>query len=149
MTTDRATVPIEILLAEDNPGDIRLTREAFKRGRVPTNINVANNGEDVISYLRREGKYEFAVRPDLIVLDLNMPRKDGRAVLAEIKHDPKLDCIPIVVLTSSDADEDIVACYKLHASCFISKPFEVKEYNAVIRSIEEFWLTIAKLPKRC
>lgn len=148
MTTDR-TVPIEILLAEDNPGDVRLAREAFKRGRVPTNINVANNGEDVISYLRRTGKYELAVRPDLIVLDLNMPRKDGRAVLAEIKHDPKFDCIPVVVLTSSDADEDIVACYKLHASCFISKPFEVKEYNDVIRSIEDFWLTTVKLPRRC
>jgi two-component system, chemotaxis family, response regulator Rcp1 len=141
--------PIEILLAEDNPGDVRLTREAFKRGGIRTNLTVAGNGEEALAFLRRHGKYTDATRPDLILLDLNMPRKDGRAVLAEIKKDPSLDCIPVIVLTSSDAEEDVVRSYKLHASCYISKPFDVGKFNEVIRSIEQFWLTTARLPQDC
>ena len=141
--------PVEILLAEDNPGDVRLTREAFNQGQMRANLNVASNGEAVLAFLRRQGKYAGAARPDLILLDLNMPRKDGRAVLAEIKGDPPLDCIPVVVLTSSAAEEDVIRSYKLHASCFITKPYDARKYNEVVRSIEEFWLGTARLPKTC
>lgn len=140
---------VEILLGEDNPGDVRLTKEAFSRGQFRANLNVAPNGEAVLAFLRRQAPYADAARPDLILLDLNMPRKDGRAVLAEIKGDPKLDCIPVVVLTSSAAEEDVVHSYKLHASCFITKPYDARKYNDVVRSIEEFWLRTARLPKHC
>jgi two-component system, chemotaxis family, response regulator Rcp1 len=149
VTTQTPGKPIEVLLAEDNPGDIRLTREAFKRGQIRTNLSVASNGEEALAFLRRQGKYTEAARPDLILLDLNMPRKDGRAVLTEIKKDPALDCIPVIVLTSSAAEEDVVKSYKLHASCYISKPFDVSKFYEVIRSIEQFWLSTARLPKDC
>jgi chemotaxis family two-component system response regulator Rcp1 len=138
--------PVEILIAEDNPGDVRLTKEAFKRAQARVNLNVTPNGEEAIAYLRREPRYSSAIRPDLILLDLNMPRKDGRAVLAEIKSDPELGFIPVVVLTSSDAEDDVVASYKLHASCYITKPVDAHQYNEVIRSIEKFWFETAILP---
>lgn len=137
---------IQILLAEDNPGDVRLTQEAFKRIQAPVHVNVAPNGEEVLAYLRRVAPYADAVRPDLILLDLNMPRKDGRAVLAEIKNDPDLDSIPVIVLSSSQAEEDILSSYKLHANCYISKPLEMGEYAEVIRSIERFWIETVTLP---
>ena len=137
---------IQILLAEDNPGDVCLTKEAFKRMQAPVHVNVAPNGEEALAYLRRVAPYSDAARPDLILLDLNMPRKDGRAVLAEIKKDPELDSIPVIVLTSSQAEEDIVSSYKLHANCFISKPIEMQDYDEVIRSIEHFWIQTATLP---
>jgi two-component system, chemotaxis family, response regulator Rcp1 len=143
------TKAVEILLVEDNPGDVRLTREAFKRSNIPANINVAQNGEAALSYLRREGDFSKAPRPSLILLDLNMPRKDGRAVLAEIKKDPDLDCIPVIILTSSAAHEDVVRSYKLHASCYITKPSDVDDLNEVVRAIEDFWFHIAVLPTAC
>ncbi|MBI2817448.1 MAG: response regulator [Acidobacteria bacterium] len=136
----------QILLAEDNPGDVRLTKEAFKRMQAPVHVNVASNGEEALAYLRRAVPYSDVARPDLILLDLNMPRKDGRAVLAEIKKDPDLDSIPVIVLTSSQAEEDVVSSYKLHANCFISKPIEMQDYDEVIRSIEQFWIQTATLP---
>jgi chemotaxis family two-component system response regulator Rcp1 len=141
--------PVEILLAEDNPGDVRLTQEAFKRAKVRTHLNLASDGESALAFLRRKGEYSKAVRPDLIILDLNMPGKDGREVLKEVKKDPALDCIPVIVLTSSAAEDDVVNSYKLHASCYISKPADLNSFNAVVRSIEHFWLTTARLPRGC
>ena len=141
--------PVEILLAEDNPGDVRLTREAFKQGRIHVNLSVASDGEIAMAMLRREGAYAASARPDLILLDLNMPRKDGCSVLAEIKRDPALDCIPVIVLTSSHAELDIVKSYKLHASCYVSKPVDVSKFNEIVRGVEDFWFTIAKLPRSC
>ena len=138
--------PIEILLVEDNPGDVRLTIEALKEGKVANEINVAANGIEALAFLRREGKYENAPKPDLILLDLNLPKKNGREVLAEIKVDSRLKCIPVVVLTSSQAEKDIVTTYNLHANCYITKPIEFNAFMDVIKSIEDFWLTIVKLP---
>lgn len=149
MSGQRAGKAIEILLAEDNPGDVRLTKEAFKGALVSANLSVATNGEEALAFLRQQGKYAEAVRPHLILLDLNMPRKDGRAVLAELKKDPTLDCIPVVVLTSSEAEDDIVKSYKLHANCYVSKPMDAARFREVVRSIEHFWLTTAALPKTC
>ncbi len=139
----------EILLVEDNPGDVRLAREAFKRAEVRLNLNVVANGEAALQFLRREAEYAAAPRPDLVLLDLNMPRKDGRAVLTEMKKDPELDCIPVIILTGSSAEEDVVQAYKLHASCYITKPHEATQFNEIIRSIEQFWLTVARLPVDC
>jgi chemotaxis family two-component system response regulator Rcp1 len=130
MTVPETVKPVEILLGEDNPGDVRLTREAFKESRFDINLSVATNGEAVLAYLRQEGKYAQAARPDLILLDLSMPRKDGFSVLSEIKQDPDLDCISVIVLTSSHAEQDIVKSYKLRASCYISKPADVSVFNA-------------------
>jgi two-component system, chemotaxis family, response regulator Rcp1 len=140
---------MEILLAEDNPGDVRLTREAFKKAEVNVNLSVASNGEVAMAMLRREGKYADAARPDLILLDLNMPRKDGRSVLRELKSDPALDCIPVIVFTSSHAEQDVVRSYKLHASCYIPKPEDASQFNDIVRGIEKFWFNIARLPKDC
>lgn len=149
MTLKSVEKIIEILLGEDNPGDVRLTKEAFKRSELRVNLSVAANGEAVLQFLRRQGKYAGAARPDLILLDLNMPRKDGRAVLTEIKKDPELDCIPVIVLSGSSDEEDVVRSYKLHASCYICKPMEANQFNQVIRSIEHFWLKVASLPENC
>jgi len=140
---------VEILLAEDNPGDVRLTRQALKAGNIRANLNVAGNGEEALAMLRRQGSYKNAPRPDLLLLDLNMPRKDGRAVLAEMKQDPRLDCIPVIVLTGSDAEEDVVKSYKLHASCYIVKPADVSAFERVVTAIEDFWFSTARLPKDC
>ena len=144
----RSTVgrPVEILLVEDNPGDVRLTQEALREGKVRNNLSVAADGVEAIAYLRREGEYADAVRPDLILLDLNLPRKDGREVLEEIKADPALRHIPVVVLTSSQAEEDIVRAYDLHANCYVTKPVDLDQFIRVVESIEDFWFTIVKLP---
>lgn len=138
--------PIEILLVEDNPGDVRLTREAFKEGKVRNNLHVAKDGVEAMAFLHREGEYSDAPRPDLIVLDLNLPKKDGREVLAEVKTDDELRHIPVVVLTTSQAEEDILKTYNLHANCYITKPLDFGQFIKVIRSIEDFWLTVVKLP---
>ena len=138
---------IEILLIEDNPGDARLTLEAFKEGRVLNNITVISDGVDALAYLRRQGlKYCDSVQPDLILLDLNLPRKDGREVLAEIKADEHLKKIPVVVLTTSAADEDVARAYGSHANCYITKPVELDRFLDVVHSIDSFWLSLVKLP---
>ena len=144
----RSTVgrPVEILLVEDNPGDVRLTREALREGKVRNNLYVASDGVDALAFLRREGQYADAVRPDLILLDLNLPRKDGREVLQEIKADATLRYIPVVVLTSSQAEQDILRAYDLHANCYVSKPVDLDQFIHVVHSIEDFWFTIVKLP---
>jgi two-component system, chemotaxis family, response regulator Rcp1 len=138
--------PVEILLVEDNPGDVRLTREALKEGKVRNNLHVAQDGVEALAFLRREGRHAGAVRPDLILLDLNLPRKDGREVLEEIKADPQLRPIPVVILTSSQAEQDIVRAYDLHANCYVSKPVDLDQFITVVKSIEDFWFAIVKLP---
>lgn len=146
MFLEKAVKPIEILLVEDSASDVRLTREAFDDGKVLNNLNVVGDGVEAMGYLRREGKYADASHPDLILLDLNMPRKDGREVLAELKADPDLKRIPVVVLTVSNSEEDILKSYNLHANCFISKPVNLAQFLKVVASIENFWLTIVDLP---
>ena len=137
---------VRILLVEDNPGDVRLTREALKEGKVRNNLSVARDGVEALAFLRREGEYAAAPRPDVILLDLNLPRKDGREVLEEIKADPALRSIPVVILTSSDAERDIAQAYALHANCYITKPVDLDQFITVVKSIEDFWFTIVKLP---
>ena len=139
--------PIEILLVEDNPGDVRLTREALKDARVINNLQVAADGVEAMAFLKRQGGYENAIRPDLILLDLNLPKKDGREVLSEIKADPGLRQIPVVILTTSKAEEDILKTYDLHANCYITKPVDLEKFIEVISAIEDFWLSIVKLPR--
>ena len=148
MNGEILTRPIEILLVEDNAGDVRLTKEALKDGKLNNNLSVVEDGSAALTFLRREGKHALAPRPDLILLDLNLPRKDGHEVLMEIKKDPKLKRIPVVVLTTSKSDEDIVKTYENHANCFISKPVDLNQFLAIVKSIEHFWLTIVKLPPR-
>lgn len=138
--------PVEILLVEDNPGDIRLTRETLIEGKVKNNLNVVMDGVEALAYLRREGKYSDAPIPDVILLDLNLPRKDGREVLAEIKADPLLRRIPVVVLTTSKAEEDILRTYDLYANCYVTKPLDLEQFITVVKSVESFWLTIVHLP---
>lgn len=138
--------PVEILLVEDNPGDVRLTMEALKDCRVRNNMQVARDGVEALASLRREGQYAGVSRPDLVLLDLNLPRKDGREVLAEMKADEGLRRIPVVVLTSSQAEEDILETYDLHVNCYITKPVDLDQFMKIVKSIEEFWLTIVKLP---
>jgi two-component system, chemotaxis family, response regulator Rcp1 len=137
---------IEILLVEDNPGDARLTVEAFKEGKVMNNLTVVNDGVDALRFLRRQGPYGEAVVPDLILLDLNLPKMDGRQVLAEIKADPLLMRIPVVVLTTSASQDDITRAYGSHANCYITKPVDLDQFLRVIQSIETFWLSLVKLP---
>ena len=136
----------EVLLVEDSPGDVRLTREALKEGKVRNNLNVVQDGVEAMAFLRREGQYAGATRPDLMLLDLNLPRKDGREVLAEIKADDALKRIPVVVLTTSEAEQDILRTYDLHANCYITKPVDLDQFISIVKSIEDFWLTIVKLP---
>jgi chemotaxis family two-component system response regulator Rcp1 len=140
--------PIEILLVEDNPGDIRLTLEAFKEGKTRNHFMVMNDGVEALAYLRREGRHAKAVRPELILLDLNLPKKDGREVLAEIKADDRLLKIPVIVLTTSAAEDDVAKAYSRHANCYITKPADLDEFLRVVQSIESFWLTLVKLPSR-
>jgi chemotaxis family two-component system response regulator Rcp1 len=140
--------PIEILLIEDNPGDVRLTKEVLMEGKVRNHLKVVGDGVQAMAFLRRENNYAEAPRPDLILLDLNLPKKDGREVLQEIKADDQLKRIPVVVLTTSEADEDILRSYDLSANCYITKPVDLNQFIRVIRSIETFWLTIVSLPKR-
>ena len=138
--------PIEILLVEDNPGDVRLTVEGLKESKVRNNLHVARDGVEAMEFLHREGKHTSAVRPDLILLDLNLPRMDGREVLAEIKSDPKLKTIPVVVLTTSRAEHDVLRSYELQANCYITKPVDLEQFITVVKSIEDFWFTIVTLP---
>lgn len=138
--------PIEILLVEDNPGDVRLTVEALRDSKVQNKLYVAEDGMEATAFLRREGKYADAPRPDLILLDLNLPKKDGPEVLAEIKEDPALKHIPVVILTSSKAEEDIIKTYNLHANCYVTKPIDLEQFITVVKSVRDFWLTIVKLP---
>jgi CheY-like chemotaxis protein len=142
-----AAIPINVLLVEDSPGDVRLTREAFIDAKVRINLHVAPDGVEAMAFLQRSGKYADAVRPDLILLDLNLPRKDGREVLREIKESPSLMSIPVVVLTTSAADADIQHSYRLHANCFITKPVDLNGFLHVVQSIDNFWLTVVKLPR--
>ena len=139
-------VPIEILLVEDNPGDVDLAREALENSKIRNTLSVVGDGEEALAFLHRRGKYAAAPRPDLILLDLNLPRKSGREVLAEIKSDDYFKRIPVVVLTVSKDEEDIMESYNLHANCFITKPIDLHQFLRVVRAIEDFWLTIVKLP---
>jgi CheY-like chemotaxis protein len=139
--------PIDVLLVEDNPGDVRLTREALKEGKVCNNLSVVADGVEAMAYLRRQGRYADASRPDVILLDLNLPKKDGREVLEEVKSDPALRSIPVVVLTSSEAERDIARAYALHANCYITKPVDLDQFITVVKSIEDFWFSIVKLPQ--
>ena len=138
--------PVEILLVEDNPGDVRLTREALLEGKVRNNLSVVQDGVEALAFVRREPPYAAAPRPDLILLDLNLPRKDGREVLQEIKGDPALRHIPVVVLTSSQAEQDILRAYDLHANCYVTKPVDFDQFIHVVHTIEDFWFSIVKLP---
>ena len=138
--------PVEILLVEDSPADVRLTIEALRDAKVRNNLHVAQDGEEALAFLRQEGTHADAVRPDLILLDLNLPKKDGREVLEEIKADPTLRRIPVVILTTSEAEQDILRSYDLHANCYITKPVDLDQFITVVRTIEDFWLTIVKLP---
>ncbi len=146
MNRHTSSRPVEILLVEDNPGDVRLTREALAEGKVRNNLYVAPDGVEALRFLRREEEHAEAVRPDLILLDLNLPKMDGREVLEVIKADPDLRHIPVVVLTSSQAEQDIVRAYDLHANCYVTKPVDLDQFIHVVRSIEDFWFTIVKLP---
>jgi len=146
MNEQERTTPVEILLVEDNPGDVRLTQEALKESKVTNNLSVAEEGVEALAFLKREGKYADAPRPDLLLLDLNLPKKDGRELLEEIKADEHLRRIPVVVLTTSKAEEDILRMYDQHANCYITKPIDFDQFIDVVKSIEDFWLTIVKLP---
>ncbi len=141
-------VPVEILLVEDNPGDSDLILEFLEEARVTNHVTVVRDGEEAIDYLRGKGRFTTAVRPDLILLDLNLPRKDGREVLADVKADPLLQNIPVVILTSSSAEADIAKSYSLKANCYIIKPVDLDQFVSVVRSIENFWLTVVRLPTR-
>jgi len=138
--------PVEILLVEDNLGDIDLTREALKNGKLCNNLHVVRDGEAAMDFLRRKGEYAGVPRPGLVILDLSLPKKDGREVLAEMKSDKDLKSIPVAILTSSKSEEDILNSYKLHANCFITKPIELVQFIKVVQAIEKFWLTIVELP---
>lgn len=146
MNTSTIIRPIEILLVEDSPGDVRLTKEIFRDGKILNNLSSVEDGVEAMAFLCREGKYANAPHPDLILLDLNLPKKDGREVLAEIKANESLKRIPVLVLTTSQAEEDILRAYDLHANCYITKPINLDQFIRVVKSIEEFWLTIVKLP---
>jgi two-component system, chemotaxis family, response regulator Rcp1 len=140
--------PIEILLIEENPGDARLTEEALREGRVSNRLSHVIDGVEAMAFVRREPPFADAPRPDLILLDLNLPRKDGREVLAELKADPRLRLIPVVVLTTSEAEQDILRAYELHGNCYITKPVDLEKFLHIVRAVENFWLAVVKLPGR-
>ncbi len=146
MTSDTLVKPVDILLVEDNPGDVDLARDALENTKISNNLYVVSDGETAMSFLRQADGYEDVPRPGLVLLDLNLPRKDGREVLAEIKADSNLKRIPVVVLTTSRAEEDILKSYNLHANCYITKPIDLSQFLKVVRSIEDFWLSIVVLP---
>jgi len=147
MSAAEAMKQVEILLVEDNPGDVRLTREALKEAKVINNLTVLKDGVEALAFLRQQGPYGGAVIPHLILLDLNLPKKDGREVLAEIKTDEKLKRIPVVVLTTSQDEQDVFKSYNLHANCYVTKPVDLEQFMTVVKSIEDFWLGIVMLPK--
>ena len=146
MANEERSRPVEILLVEDNPGDVGLTQEGLKEGKVHNHLSVVGDGEEAMAFLRRQGKYAAAPRPDLILLDLSLPRKNGREVLEEVKNDPALRRIPVVVMTRSDDEKDILRAYDLHVNCYVTKPVDVDQFLQVVRSIEHFWFSIVKLP---
>lgn len=148
MTTGDSSKPVDILLVEDNPGDARLAIEALNESTVPNTVHAVRDGEEAMAFLHQEGKYASAPRPDLILLDLNLPKKDGREVLAEIKENPDLKCIPVVVMTTSNAEDDIRKTYNLHVNCYVTKPVEFDHFMKVIKSLEDFWLATVRLPSR-
>ncbi len=140
--------PVEILLVEDNPADVLLMEEALREGKMSNNLYAVNNGDEALDFLNRRGKYREAVTPDLIMLDLNLPRRDGREVLAEVKNDPMLRKIPVVVITTSRSEEDVDKSYSLHANAYVTKPVNVRQFFSVVQEIEDFWFTIVKLPTK-
>jgi len=146
MTSGNRAKPIDILLVEDNPGDVRLTQEALRDAKVRNTLNVVRDGEEAMLYLQRRGRYKEATRPDVIFLDLNLPRKTGLEVLKDVKADDELKRIPIVVITTSNAEQDIVKSYDLHANCYVTKPVDLGQFLEVVKSIEDFWLSIVRLP---
>jgi CheY-like chemotaxis protein len=146
MTPKPAGRPIEVLLVEDDPGDVLLIREAFEFNKVHNNLHVVSDGEQALAYLRREGEHAGAHRPDLVLLDLNLPRKDGREVLAEAKQDPELRTIPIVVLTTSEAEEDVLKSYQLHANAYVTKPVDFERFVSIVRQIDDFFVSVVRLP---
>jgi CheY-like chemotaxis protein len=146
-TTGTNTTLIEVLLVEDSPGDVRLTREAFKDAKVLINLHVASDGAEAMAFLEREGRFANAPRPDLILLDLNLPKKDGREVLKEIKESPTLGSIPVVILTTSASEADVLRSYRLHANCYITKPVNLDGFLTVVKSIDSFWLSVVRLPR--
>ena len=146
MDIDSLGRPANFLLVEDNPGDVRLTQEALKTHKLQNNLHVAADGEEAMAFLRKQGKYRDAPRPDIILLDLNLPKKDGREVLAEIKSDPVFKTIPVVIISSSEAEQDIIKSYNLNANCYVTKPVNFDQFIKVVQSINDFWLTIVKLP---
>jgi chemotaxis family two-component system response regulator Rcp1 len=145
-TTEASSAPIEVLLVEDSPGDVRLTREALKDAKVHISLHVASDGIEAMAFLEGDGPHVSAPRPDLILLDLNLPRKDGRQVLKEIKESPTLRSIPVVILTTSSSEADVLQSYHLHANCYISKPVDLDGFLKVVQSIDNFWLSVVKLP---
>ena len=146
MADDKGAPPVEILLVEDNPADVRLTKEALKEGKVYNNLHWAKDGVEALEFLRRQGSHGKAPRPDIILLDLNLPKKDGREVLQDIKKDDKLKRIPVVILTTSKAEEDVLKSYNLHANCYVTKPVDLEQFIVVVKSIDMFWLTVVTLP---
>ena len=145
-TTDSTIRSIEILLVEDNPGDARLTMEAMREAKLSNRLHVVEDGVEAMQFLRREGRFGDAPRPGLILLDLNLPKKDGREVLAEIKSDPALKRIPVVVLTTSRAEEDVLRAYDLHANCYVTKPVDLEQFLKIVKQIDEFWIKLVTLP---
>ncbi len=140
--------PIEILLVEDDPGDVLMTQEAFKDYKIANRLTVVSNGEDAIAYMRKQGRFAGVVTPDLVLLDLNLPRRDGREVLLDIKGDPDLRRIPVVILTTSEAEEDVIAAYDLHANAYVRKPVDFDQFVAAVRAIDDFFITVVRLPSR-
>jgi CheY-like chemotaxis protein len=143
-----ASQPIEVLLVEDDPGDVLMTQEAFKDYKIANKLSVVTNGEDAIAYLRRQGRFADVATPDLVLLDLNLPRRDGREVLREIKGDAELRRVPVVVLTTSDAEEDVLASYDLHANAYVRKPVDFEQFVQAVRAIDDFFITVVRLPTR-
>ena len=146
MSDRKPAAPVEILLVEDNPADVRLTREALKEGKVYNNLHWAKDGVEALEFLHRQGKHAAAPRPDIILLDLNLPKIDGREVLQDIKKDENLKRIPVVILTTSKAEEDVLKSYNLHANCYVTKPVDLEQFIVVVKSIDMFWLTVVTLP---
>jgi CheY-like chemotaxis protein len=146
MSDGKPGAPVEILLVEDNPADVRLTREALKEGKVYNNLHWAKDGVEALDFLHQQGRHAAAPRPDIILLDLNLPKKDGREVLQDIKKDDKLKRIPVVILTTSKAEEDVLKSYNLHANCYVTKPVDLEQFIVVVKSIDMFWLTVVTLP---
>jgi CheY-like chemotaxis protein len=148
MPEQSSSQPIEILLVEDDPGDVLMTQEAFNDYKIANRLTVVSNGEDAIAYLRKQGRFAGVATPDLVLLDLNLPRRDGREVLLDIKGDPVLRRIPVVILTTSEAEEDVIAAYDLHANAYVRKPVDFDQFVAAVRAIDDFFITVVRLPSR-